>query len=123
MNSRKLVTFSAITFAMLRIADTHAEAYEGVSTITSSVSRAEVAAQAVAAAHTGNIYSDSMGGSVHSPTASRSRESVHAEAVAAAHVRHFGLSGMAFYRDQIPSAYRKPAISFDTPTARTADAR
>jgi hypothetical protein len=59
MNSRQRTALSALAFAMLGTAGAvHAETYEGVHSITSYASRADVRADAVAAAHNDNPYAD-----------------------------------------------------------------
>lgn len=75
-------------------------------------------AQAVAAAHSGTSNGDYVGEGVMTQISQFDRRTVEDQAVAVAHARHFGLSGMAFYRDQIPSAYGKPTVSFDAQAAR-----
>ena len=80
MNNKQRIAASALAaaFAMLGAAGAHAEAYEGVQPLTSSASRTDVKAEAVAAAHR--------------PLQSLDRR--------------------AFYRDEVPAAYKKPSVSF-----------
>jgi hypothetical protein len=87
MNSKQRIALSAIAFAMLGAAGAvHAETYEGVHPVTASASRADVRAEAVAAAHADNPYADGANAGPASVVASStSRAAVRAEAVAAAH--------------------------------------
>jgi hypothetical protein len=87
MNSRQRTALSALAFAMLGTAGAvHAETYEGVHSITSYASRADVRADAVAAAHNDNPYADGANAGPASVIASStSRAAARAEAVAAAH--------------------------------------
>lgn len=88
MNTKqRIAALSAIAFAMLGAAGAvHAETYEGVHPITSSISRADVRAEAVAAARTDNPYADgASAGPAPVIASSTSRAAVRAEAVAAAH--------------------------------------
>jgi hypothetical protein len=64
----------------------HAETYEGVHRLTSAESRADVASQAVAAAHSADPYAEGANANVaQAPVSQRSRDEVRAEAVVAAH--------------------------------------
>lgn len=104
---------SAAALAVLAVSGVaHAETYEGVLTLNSTASRAEVRAQAVAAAHGTNAYAEgaSAGPQVFASTADRSV--VRAEAVAKAHDPLQSLDRRAFYRDQVPAAYLKPRVTF-----------
>jgi len=85
MTASKLL--SAISLALLAAAGAaHAEAYEGVHQLTSAASRADVASQAVVAAHSANPYATGANaGPAQVIVSSTSRAAVRAEAVAAAH--------------------------------------
>jgi hypothetical protein len=85
MTASKLL--SAISIALLAAAGAaHAESYDGVHQLTSAVSRADVASQAVVAAHSANPYADGANqGPVQLIASTTSRAAVRAEAVAAAH--------------------------------------
>lgn len=87
MNSKQRIALSAIAFAMLGAAGAaQAETYDGVHPITSAASRADVRAEAVAAARSDNPYADGAAAGPASVVASStSRAAVRAEAVAAAH--------------------------------------
>jgi hypothetical protein len=113
MNTKQLIAVSAAALAMLGAAGAHAETYEGVQALTSYANRADVQAEAVAAARGGNTYSDSAAEGVVAVQSTLDRNAVRAQAVAAAHDPLPSLDHRAaFYRDQVPSAYSKPAVSF-----------
>ncbi|MDP9990524.1 hypothetical protein J2W28_000093 [Variovorax boronicumulans] len=113
MNTKQLIALSAAAFAVLGAAGAaHAETYEGVHAVTSAAARADVQTEAVAAARSGNIYSDAAAEGVAISNSTRDRSSVRKEAVATAHDPLQSLDKRAFYRDQVPSAYKKPAVSF-----------
>jgi hypothetical protein len=84
MNTSKFI--SAAALSLLVAAGAQAETYDGVHTITSTESRAEVKAQAVVAAHSADPYAE--GASSHvAPILSSSvaRSTVRSEAAVAAH--------------------------------------
>jgi len=110
--SLPLIAISAAAFAMLGAAGAHAEAYEGVHAITSSASRMDVQAEAVAATRAGNSYSDSAAEGTVAVNSTLDRNAVRDQAVATAHDPLQSLDRRAFYRDQVPSAYSKPTVSF-----------
>ncbi|MET3497350.1 alpha/beta hydrolase [Variovorax boronicumulans] len=113
MNTKQLLAVSAAALAMLGTAAAHAETYEGVHAITSAAARADVQAEAVAAARSGNnTYSDAAAEGVATVNSIRDRSAVREEAVATAHDPLQSLDKRAFYRDQVPSAYNKPTVSF-----------
>jgi len=78
---------SAVAVALMAVAGAaHAETYEGVHPLTSAASRADVAGQAVVAAHSANPYATGANaGPAQVIVSSASRSAVRAEAVAAAH--------------------------------------
>jgi hypothetical protein len=78
---------SAIAVALVAATGAaHAETYEGVHRLTTAESRADVASQAVAAAHSADPYAEGANASVAQASVSqRNRDQVRAEAVAAAH--------------------------------------
>lgn len=84
MNASKIL--SAVAVALMAVAGAaHAETYEGVHQLTSAASRAEVASQAVVAAHSANPYATGANaGPVQVFVSSTSRDAVRADAVAAA---------------------------------------
>ncbi|MEJ1170951.1 alpha/beta hydrolase [Variovorax sp. CCNWLW235] len=114
MNTKQLIAVSAAALAMLGAAGAHAETYEGVQALTSYANRVDVQAEAVAAARGGNTYSDSAAEGVVAVQSSLDRNAVHAQAVAAARdpLQNLLDNRASFYRDQVPSAYSKPAVSF-----------
>ncbi|HEX7867228.1 MAG TPA: helicase SNF2 [Variovorax sp.] len=85
MTASKLL--SAISLALLAAAGAaHAETYEGVHQVTSAASRADVAGQAVVAAHSANPYATGANaGPAKAIVSTASRAAVRADAVAAAH--------------------------------------
>jgi hypothetical protein len=109
MKTSKILATAALS--LLAVAGAHAETYEGVHALTSSASRADVAAQAVVAARSGNPYGDVANSGVTTIASGGDRATVRAEAVAAAHNPLQSLDRRAFYRDQVPSAYYKPKVS------------
>ena len=78
---------SAVAVALMAVAGAaHAETYEGVHQLSSTASRADVASQAVVAAHSANPYATGANaGPAQVFVSSTSRAAVRAEAVAAAH--------------------------------------
>jgi hypothetical protein len=84
MNASKLL--SAVAVALMAVAGAaHAESYDGVHQLTSAASRADVAGQAVVAAHSANPYATGAdAGPAQVIASSTSRAAVRAEAVAAA---------------------------------------
>lgn len=85
MTASKLL--SAVALALLAVAGgAHAETYNGVHPLTSGASRADVASQAVVAAHSANPYATGANAGPAPVTVSvANRAVVRAEAVAAAH--------------------------------------
>ncbi|BEP63917.1 hypothetical protein GmRootV213_44710 [Variovorax sp. V213] len=77
---------SAVAVALMAVAGAaHAETYEGVHQLTSAASRADVASQAVVAAHSANPYATGANaGPAQVFVSSTSRDTVRADAVAAA---------------------------------------
>jgi len=111
MTTSKLLSAIAVALAAIS-GGVHAETYDGVHTVNSIASRADVGSQGVAAARAGNTFGDGANSgtqTIASSTASRS--SVHADAVAKAHDPLQSLDRRAFYRDQVPAAYSKPRVS------------
>ncbi|MGO4608969.1 alpha/beta hydrolase [Variovorax sp. 2RAF20] len=112
MNTRQLIAASAAALALLGAAGAHAESYEGVQAIIPFASRADVKAEAIAAAREGNPYSDSAAEGTVAVNSTLDRSAVRDQAVAAAHNPLQSLDRRAFYRDEVPSAYKKPTVSF-----------
>ncbi|MDM0074523.1 alpha/beta hydrolase [Variovorax sp. J2P1-59] len=105
MKTSKVLAASALS--LFAIAGAHAETYEGVHPLTSSASRADVAREAVAAAHAGNVYGDaaSTGANAQPFTSTASRAEVRAQAVAKASENRDSLDRRSFYRDQVPAQF------------------
>ncbi|MDH6165390.1 hypothetical protein M2282_000518 [Variovorax boronicumulans] len=84
MNASKIL--SAVAVALMAVAGAaHAETYEGVHQLTSAASRADVASQAVVAAHSANPYATGANaGPAQVFVSSTSRAAVRAEAAVAA---------------------------------------
>jgi hypothetical protein len=78
---------SAVAVALMAVAGAaHAETYEGVHQLTSAASRADVAGQAVVAAHSANPYATGANsGPAPVIVSTANRAIVRSEAVAAAH--------------------------------------
>jgi len=115
MNTKQRIAASAFAaaFALLGAAGAaHAETYEGVHAITSSASRADVKAEAVAATREGNAYSDTAAEGAVAFNSTLDRGTVRDQAVTAAHNPLQSLDRRAFYRDEVPQAYKKPSVSF-----------
>jgi hypothetical protein len=110
MNASKILAAAALS--LLAAAGAHAETYDGVHVVNSSVTRAEVAPQAAAAARAGNEYADASSAGAQTFTSTANRATVQAEAVAKAHDPLASLDRRAFYRDEVPQAYKKPSVSF-----------
>jgi hypothetical protein len=110
MNASKILAAAALS--LLAAAGAQAETYEGVLTVNSGVSRSEVAPQAVAAARAGNQYSEGASAGAQPFTSTADRSAIQAEAVAKAHDPLASLDRRAFYRDEVPQAYKKPSVSF-----------
>lgn len=92
--------------AVLTAAQAHAEEYEGVLQTHSTLSRSEVRAQAVAAAHSANPYSDgASSGVVAALPSSLDRSVVQAEARALAHAPAQNLYVEAFVNSRVPAQY------------------
>lgn len=114
MNNKQRIAASALAaaFAMLGAAGAHAETYDGVHAFTSSASRNDVKAEAVAATREGNPYSDTAAEGAVAFKSTLDRSTVREQAVAAANNPLQSLDRRAFYRDEVPAAYKKPGVSF-----------
>ena len=110
MKASKILTAAA--FSLLAVAGAQAETYEGVHALSSGATRAELASQGVAAVRAGNQYSDVAGGGAQAINSTADRAQVYQDAVAKAHDPYASLDRRAFYRDQVPDAYKKPKVSF-----------
>jgi len=110
MKTSKIIAAAALS--ILAVAGAQAETYEGVQQVTSTHSRAEVNAQAVAIAGT-NLYAEGASSGV-APVLSASvdRARIQADAVATAHAPNQNLDRKAFVNSTVPAAYLKPSVSF-----------
>lgn len=105
MKTSKIIAAAALS--LLAAAGAHAETYEGVHQVVSANSRADVAAQAVAAAHAPN-QNVTNGSRVLAPlTASTDRATVRNEAVAAAHAPNQNLDRRAFVNSVVPEQFNR----------------
>ncbi|MDA7419126.1 alpha/beta hydrolase [Xenophilus arseniciresistens] len=102
MKTSKIFAVAALSFAALTGA-AHAEQYQGVLDFQGQLSRAEVQAQAVAAAHAPNQNINSSSVALSAPANPRTRAAVQAEAVAAAHDSTQNLNRSSFADSQIPA--------------------
>ena len=110
MNASKILAAAALS--LIAAAGAQAETYQGVHPLTSGAARAEVASQGVAAAHAPDAYRDAAGAGAQAINSTADRAQVYEEAVAKAHDPFASLDRRAFYRDQVPAAYKKPSVSF-----------
>ena len=110
MTASKLL--SAIAIAVMAASGAaHAETYEGVQSITSVKTRAEMNAQAVATASAPN--QNVTNGSRVTPAlvSSTSRAAVAEQAVAAAHAPNQNLDRKAFVNSAIPAQYTNGSLA------------
>ncbi|MDH6170927.1 hypothetical protein M2282_006107 [Variovorax boronicumulans] len=100
---------SAASFSVLvalTAAQAHAEEYEGVLQTQSTLSRADVRAEAVAAAHSANPYSEGASSVVIAALPSpRDRAAAQSEARAVAHAPNQNLYVEAFANSRVPVQY------------------
>lgn len=105
MNASKIIAAAALS--ILAAAGAQAETYEGVHAPVSANSRADVNAQAVAAARSENPYAEASSSRVApSLTASADRSVIRDQAVATAHEPNQNLDRKAFVNSVIPSQYK-----------------
>jgi len=98
---------AAAALSLIAVAGAHAETYEGVHSVTSGYSRADVAPQAAAAAREGNIYADGATANLAPVVAGNTdRAVVRGEAVAAAHAPGQNLRRESFPGSVIPAQAR-----------------
>ena len=84
MKTSKIIVAAALS--MLAAAGVQAETYQGVHSISSAISRAEVKAQAVVAAHSEDPYAEGASSRIATvPSGAVARAAVRSEAVVAAH--------------------------------------
>jgi hypothetical protein len=107
----KIITAAAV--ALFAAAGASAEEYQGVITVNSQVSRAQVQADAVAASKAGvNLYGDSaQAGVTQVASGVVDRNAVRAQAVATAHDPLQNLDRKAFVNSQIPQQYTNGSLA------------
>lgn len=110
--------FPCAVLATLAALGVQAEPYHGVLTVDSQHSRAEVAVQGPIAARLGNEYSDAAFSGSPPVTSTVDRATVRAEAVAKAHDPLASLDRRAFYRDEVPKAYKRSHVEFTRQAGR-----
>ena len=120
MKTSKIIAIAALSFvAAAGVAQ--AEEYQGVTTVNSVLSRAEVQQQAVAAAHSADPYAEGANAGLPAPlVAQADRNAVHAGAVAAAHDPNFNLDRKAFVNSTIPSQYTEGSLALRRAATRSA---
>ncbi|RYF71927.1 MAG: alpha/beta hydrolase [Comamonadaceae bacterium] len=97
---------SAIAIAVMAASGAaHAETYDGVQAMTSVNTRAEVNAQAVAAAAAPNQNVDSKSRVMPAMTKPADRSVISAQAVAAAHAPNQNLDSKAFVNSVVPAQF------------------
>ncbi|RSZ30803.1 hypothetical protein EJO66_25575 [Variovorax beijingensis] len=100
---------SAASFSILAAligAQAHAEEYQGVLQAHSTLSRSDVRAQAVAAAHSADAYADgASSGVAAAPASPLDRSAVRSEARALAHAPGQNLYVEAFVNSRVPAQY------------------
>lgn len=107
----KIIAATAV--ALFAAAGASAEEYQGVITVNSQVSRAQVQAEAVAASKAGvNLYGDvAQAGVTTVASGTVDRNAVRAQAVAAAHDPLQNLDRKAFVNSQIPQQYTNGSLA------------
>lgn len=108
MNVSRIV--AAVACSLLSLAVAHAETYDGVHAAPSTASRADKEREAMAAAQAGNPYGEAATAGAQPFTSTADRRAVHAEAVARNNDPLSSIDRRAFYRDEIPQAFRKPRV-------------
>lgn len=120
MKTSKIIAIAALSLvAAAGVAQ--AEEYEGVTTINSVASRAEVNQQAVVAAHSANPYAEGANAGVPAAIVSQAdRNAVRTGAVAAAHDPTWNLDRKAFVNSTIPSQYSQGSLAVRRAATRSA---
>ncbi|MBO9515951.1 MAG: alpha/beta hydrolase [Variovorax sp.] len=110
MKTSKLLAAAALS--ILAAAGAQAETYEGVHAPVSAASRADVQAQAVAAARAENPYGDAVSSRVAPAlTASADRSTVRSQAVTTAHAANQNLKREAFVNSVVPSQFQGRTVT------------
>ena len=123
MNASKLL--SAVALSLIAVAGAaHAETYDGVHQVTVGASRADVAGQAVAAAHSANPYADgASSGPVQVIASSASRAEVRAQAVTAArHANPYAEGASSRVTPVVASTVDRAAVRAQARAAARGDA-
>lgn len=104
---------SAAAVALFAVAGAHAEEYDGVLTVNSQRTRAEVSAEAATAAKAGaNLYGDAaQAGVTQVASGVVDRNAVRAQAVAASHDPTANLDRKAFVNSTIPAQYTNGSLA------------
>jgi hypothetical protein len=110
MKTRNILAAAALS--LVAAAGAQAETYDGVLTVTPSVSRAAVESEAVAAARAGDVFGEGYAAGVQTVNTTVDRGAVRSQAVAAAHDPLQNLDAKSYYRNQIPTEYKKNSVSF-----------
>lgn len=102
---------AAAALSLLAVAGAHAETYEGVLKQTGVLTRSEVNAQAVVAAHSANPYAEGVSSKVAPVlTASVDRSTIRAQAYARAHAPNQNVRIESFANSTIPSQYTNGSL-------------
>jgi len=105
----KIIAATAV--ALLAAAGAQAEEYEGVHALTNGRTRAEVQAEAVAAARTGVSNDVAMSRVTPLPGGAVDRAVVQQQAVAAAHNPLQNLDSKSFVNSRIPDQYTNGSLA------------
>ena len=109
MKTSHLITAAAVV--LFAAAGAQAETYEGVQTVNSTRSRAEVNAEAVAAAHAPDAYAEGASSGVTQVASTADRNAVRAQAVAAAHDPLQNLDRKAFVNSTVPAEFTNGSLA------------
>ena len=102
---------AAAALSLLAVAGAHAETYQGVLNLTSVRTRADVNAEAVAAARSANPYAEGVSSRVAPVlTASADRSAVRAEAYAKAHAPNQNVRVESFANSIVPAQYTNGSL-------------
>ncbi|WP_038211842.1 hypothetical protein [Xenophilus azovorans] len=111
MKTSKIIAVAAVSL-LAAVGAAQAEEYQGVLSVDSTYSRAEVQQQAIAAARQSNAYGEAAGDALRAQMAGQlDRATVRAEAVQAAHNPTSNLDAKAFVNSQIPEQYTRGSLA------------
>jgi hypothetical protein len=112
MKTSKIISAAALAL-LAAMGAAHAEEYDGVHPLTNGRTRAEVSAEAVAAARAGDTYGDASYAGVTQVAGNGSvdRATVRAQAVATAHDPLQNLDRKAFVNSTIPAQYTNGSLA------------